>query len=283
MQATSPWPKRSTSPGADPVTGAPAADAGGAGHSSDPTVDSAGQPWAGRHFEPTPFAGDDGSAPEGLVEAIRRFRVREVREADVLEALRGARLLVPMLAVLGEAAPGPHGVLVDKSADLAIVTVAGRDGRRVLPAFSSTAALSAWNPKARPVPVEAERVALAAASEATDLVILDPLSETEFGLRRSMLEALATGRSWTACWSDPDVIGAFADSAFGEEAVEAVELVPGDPDARLVGAELRVALRLRPGLDQVALDALLARLSGRWGADAIIAERVDSLAVALTG
>lgn len=253
------------------------------GHGSGAGADSAGQPWAGRHFEPTPFAGDDGSAPAKLAEAVRRFRAREVREDDVLEALRGARLLVPMLAVLGEAVPGPSGRLVDKSADLAIVTVAARDGRRVLPAFASVAALSAWNPKARPVPVEAERVALAAASEGTDLVILDPLSESEFGLRRGMLESLATGSRWLACWNDPEVITAFAESAFGEQSVESVELAAGDPDARLIGAELKVTLTLAPGLDRAGLDDLLARLGKRWAADPLIASRVDSLAVAVVG
>ncbi|BDI22229.1 SseB family protein [Herbiconiux sp. L3-i23] len=247
----------------------------------DRSADSAGQPWAGRHFETTPFADDDGSAPERLIEAIRRFRSHEVREAEVIDALRGTRLLVPMLAMLGEAAPGPHGALVDKSADLAIVTVATRDGRRVLPAFSSVGAMTAWNPKARPVPVEAERVALAAASEGTDLVILDPVSDTEFGLRRSMLESLATGAAWRGCWSDPDVVGAFASSGFGEDAVQSVELLPGDPDARLQSPELRVRLTLAPGLDRAGLDAVLARLGQRWAADPVIAARVDSLAVSV--
>lgn len=244
--------------------------------------DSAGQPFSGRHFEATPFSGDDGSAPGRLIEAVRRFRLGEVREAEVIEALRGERLLVPMLAMLGEAVPGPHGVLVEKSADLAIVTVAARDGRRVLPAFSSVAAMTAWNPKARPVPVEAERVALAAASEGTDLVILDPLSETEFGLRRSMLESVATGSTWRGCWSDPDVVDAFATSAFREDSVQAVELLPGDPDARLQSAELRVAVGITPGLDQNSLDALLARLGERWAGDPVIATRVDSIAVTVS-
>ncbi|OUD85013.1 hypothetical protein BC477_11420 [Clavibacter michiganensis subsp. michiganensis] len=30
---------------------------------SSPHADSAGTPWAGRSFEPTPFPDDDGSAP----------------------------------------------------------------------------------------------------------------------------------------------------------------------------------------------------------------------------
>lgn len=249
---------------------------------ADPRSDSAGQPWEGRHFEPTPFAGDDGSAPERVVEAIRRFRSGDVSEVEVVEALRGERLLVPMLAMLGEAVPGPHGALVDKSADLAIVTVSGRDGRAVLPAFTSVTAMTGWNPKARPVPVEAERVALAAAAEGTDLVILDPLAPTEFALRRGALRSLATGESWRQPWRDPEVVSAFGATTLIESDVIAVDLVSGDPESRLHGGELKVRLQLRPGLDRAGVTELLARLSERWAADEIIADRVDSLGVSLS-
>lgn len=244
-------------------------------------VDSAGQPWAGRHFEKTSFADDDGSAPAGLRDALIRFRAGESSVVDVVTALRGTRLLVPMLAVLGEAAEGPHGRLVEKSADLAIVTVAARDGRRVLPAFTSVSAMSAWNPKARPVPVEAERVALAAASEDTDLVILDPTSETEHGLRRSSLRALATGTSFLPCWGDPAVIDAVTAATADEEAVRAVRLSPADPRAALDGPELVVALELVPGMDAKRLREVIARIGERWSASEIIADRVDGLTVKL--
>ena len=46
--------------------------------------DSAGVPWEGRHFEPNPAADDDGSAPEPLMAAIRRFRAGEGGEAEVV-------------------------------------------------------------------------------------------------------------------------------------------------------------------------------------------------------
>ena len=63
-------------------------------------TDSAGQPWSGRHFEANTNADDDGSAPEHLIEAIRRFRARELGEAEVLDALRTSRLLIPLVATL---------------------------------------------------------------------------------------------------------------------------------------------------------------------------------------
>jgi hypothetical protein len=241
--------------------------------------DSAGVPWAGRHFEPNPSADDDGSAPEKLIEAVARFRARELGEVEVVEALRDARLLIPLVAVLGADGLSEHGH--DKTQELSIVTVAGPDGRSVLPVFSSVAAMSAWNPAARPVPASAQRVALAAASEQTDLVVLDATSVSEFVVRRPALEAVARSLPWVPSYLDPEVLAAFMTAAEPEPTVLAVQLAPGDPDARLAGPELVVHLTLAAGLDKPTLDGILERLQRRWGASGPIANRVDSLRVAL--
>lgn len=242
-------------------------------------TDSAGQPWAGRHFEPNTAADDDGSAPEHLVEAIRRFRAKELGEVEVLDALRTSRLLIPLVANLGADGLNEHGH--DKTQELAIVTVVGPDGRTVLPAFTSVAAMSAWNPLARPIPADAVRVALAAAHEQTDLVVLDARSATEFAIRRPALWSLANGERWVPSYLDERVLDSFAAGATGEPSLKSIALAPGDPDARLAGPELVVQLAVQPGLDQAALDALLARLQQRWAQSPIIAEHVDSLRVQL--
>ena len=239
--------------------------------------DSAGVPWEGRQFEHGPSSDDDGSAPEKLIEAIRRFHAADLGEADVVDALRDSRLLIPLVAVLGAEGVTEHGH--DKSQELSIVTVAGPDGRTVLPAFTSVAAMARWNPSARPVPATAGRVALAAASEDTDLVVLDALSDTEFVIRRPALWALAQSRPWTPSYADTEVLSEFMDAAEPEPAIVAVQLAPGDPGSRLAGPELIVQLSLAPGLDQAALDAVLARLQERWESSAVIAERVDSMRV----
>lgn len=246
-----------------------------------PGTDSAGVPWEGRSFDHTAPSDDDGSAPERLLEALRRFRSRELGEAEVFEAVRQSRLLIPLVARLGESGHSDAGHPVDKSQELAIVTVAGPDGRTVLPVFTSVGAMAAWNPLARPVPAVGPRVALAAASEATDLVVLDPTSETEFVLRRPALWAMAKSERWTPSYLDENVLSEFIAAAEPEEAVVAVQLAPGDPDARLAGAELIVHLSIRAGLDRSALDALLARLGERWAASSVIADRVDSMSVRL--
>jgi hypothetical protein len=247
------------------------------------SADSAGVPWEGRSFGHSPASDDDGSAPERLIEALRRFRSRELGEADVVDAVRGSRLLIPLVAALGPSAGSgtADGRVVDKTQQLSIVTVEGPDGRNVLPVFTSVDAMSHWNPAARPVPADGVRVALAAADEGTDLVVIDPTSLTEFGIRRPALWAMAKAEPWLPSYLDEAVLEAFMESADGEDALVAIQLAPGDPDARLVSAELVVQLSLVDGLDRGAIDGLLARLQERWSRSQLIAARVDSLAVRL--
>lgn len=244
-------------------------------------ADSAGVPFEGRAFQVNPSADDDGSADPTLLEALRRFRARELGVTEVVAALGGARLLVPLLTERGDEGVGAHGQLVDKTQELALVTVAGPDGRAVLPAFSSVDAMRTWNPVARPIPVAASRAALAAASDGLGAIVLDPGSPTEFVVRRTAFESLATASRFVPCFADERVLQAFLDATAGEPVVRAVQLAPGDPDARLAGPELLLQLALEPGLDRETLDAVLARLGAAWAADPTIAARVDSIAVRL--
>ncbi|MGO4534017.1 SseB family protein [Leifsonia sp. 2MCAF36] len=244
-------------------------------------ADSAGQVWQGREFDDNPFGDDDGSAPAALLGAFAAFRAGEAGAESVVDALRGSRLLIPLVAELGEEGANEVGMLVDKTQELSIVTVAGPDGRTVQPVFSSVTAMQAWNPAARPVPAEGRRVALAAASEGTELIVLDPTSETEFVLRRPAVWAVAQGTPWVPCHRDPAVAEAFRASIASELGVHGVALLSGDPLSRLAGEELVVRLALAAGLTREELDAILARLAQRWAADDVIATRVDSLRVQL--
>ena len=243
-------------------------------------TDSAGQPWAGRSFAHVPPSTDDGSAPPALLDAIERFQAGQAAEADVVDVLREVRLFVPLVARIAE--PGADSeTTAHKRAEMSIVTVAGPDGRNVLPAFSSVEALQRWNPKARPVAQKMQLVALAAASDGTDLVVLDATSPTEFAIRRPALWALAQSLPWTPSYSDPTVLAEFVAAARTEPRVAAVQLVAGDPTARLSGPELVVLVAIDDGADERELEAIVARMRARWTASTVIAERVDSLGVRL--
>lgn len=248
-------------------------------------ADSAGVPWAGRSFAPNPHGADRGDAPAALADALRRFRAGEAGQAAVVAEFGPARLLVPLLAELGGGGTelGEHGLAVDKSQELSIVTVESPDGRRILPVFASVEAMARWNPGARPVPADGVRVALAAADDGTDLVVLDPGSETEFVLRRPAVWAVAQSHEWQPPFESASVHAAFARSIERELAVLGVTLHAGDPDARLAGPELVVRLELVAGLTRDELDAMTARLAHRWAADDVIATAVDSLTVKLVG
>lgn len=251
------------------------------GASGDASADSAGVPWAGRSFEANPHSADDGSADPELLAALTAFRAGDGDAVAVVSAYRQARLLIPLIADKGDEGVGPTGLRVDKTQELSIVTVAGPDGRRVLPVFTSVEAMGRWDAAARPVPADGIRTALSAAADDTDLIVIDPGSPTEFVLRRPAVWAIGQGRPWEPAHTSPDVFTGLHESIGGELAVLDLSVAAGDPDARLRGPELIVRLHLIDGLDKAQLDAVLARLATRWAADDRIAVLVDSLTVKL--
>ena len=246
-----------------------------------PAGDSAGVPWEGRRFQDNPHAADDGSADPALLAALMRFRAGTGDQVEVVDALRSARVLISLIAEKGEEGFAPSGLRVDKTQELSIVTVAAPDGRRVQPVFSSVDTMRRWDATARPIPVEAVRVALSASSEDTDLIVIDPTSETEFVVRRPAVWAIAQGIPWEPSFHSPEVFRALQESVASELSVIDVAVVAGDPDARLRGPELVVVLELMDGLAREALDAVLGRLAQRWAADDRIAVLADSVTVKL--
>ncbi|MDQ2697198.1 MAG: SseB family protein [Actinomycetota bacterium] len=250
-------------------------------HSHDAAADSAGVPWEGRSFHANPHSSDDGSADPALLAALTAFRGGTGGQREVVDAYRTARLLIPLVAAKGDHGIGAHGLAVDKTQELSIVTVAAPDGRRVLPVFSSVDTMKRWDASARPVPADGVRTALAATADDTDLIVLDPGSETEFVLRRPAVWAIGQGHAWDPSFLSPEVFAGLHESIGGELSVIDLAVESGDPDARLRGPELVVKLQLMSGLDKPELDAVLGRLAKRWAADDRIAVLVDSLTVKL--
>jgi SseB protein N-terminal domain len=247
----------------------------------DHRADSAGVPWEGRGFQANQHSGDDGSADPALLAALLAFRDGSGDQKGVIDAYRSARLLIPLVAEKGDEGIGAHGLAVDKTQELSIVTVAAPDGRRVLPVFTSVEAMGRWDAAARPVPADGARTAVAASTDDTDLIVIDPASPTEFVIRRPAVWAIAQGHDWEPSFASPEVFAGLQQSIGGELAVIDLAVQPGDPDARLRGPELIVRLHLMHGLDKDELDAVLSRLAARWAADHRIAVLVDSLTVKL--
>ena len=116
-----------------------------------------------------------------LAQALVRLADEPRAEVDVVAALAEARLFVAVVAV------------TDQAAQMALLTMTEADGRRALPVFTSVAALAAWRPEARPVPVPGPRAALSAVAEGCDLLDLDPAGPTRFLVRRPAVWALGRG------------------------------------------------------------------------------------------
>ena len=108
------------------------------------------------------FPDDDGLIDPRLAEALGD-------DSAVLSVYGEVRVFVPIVAIRGELATDGS----DKSADMAAVFMTGADGRKALLTFSSVAALEAWNPLARPVPVWGREAAQAALDEGASALLLD--------------------------------------------------------------------------------------------------------------
>jgi hypothetical protein len=140
------------------------------------------------------FPGDDGAPPAALTEALRVYREDpDGGYLPALAALCGSRVLVPVVAVLGEVEHDEQGLAHDKSSDMAAVLMQHPDGRTALLAFTGTDALTAWNPDGRPVPVPAATAALSAVQDGAGALLVDLAGPVRFVVEGEDLTALARG------------------------------------------------------------------------------------------
>lgn len=244
-------------------------------------TDSAGTPWEGRSFEQNSFSDDDGKAPAELIAVMAAFRSGEAEIEQVVDQIRAARLLVPLIAALGESEIGAHGKKVDKSAKLSIVTVRSPDDQESLVAFSSVEAMSSWNPLARPVPTDAIRLCLAAASQMSTRVVVDPGSDTEFVIRRPAIAKIAQSLPWVAPEKNLEVLAVIRESIAREELVLGFEAKTADPQSVLKGPELEISITLEAGAKPLVVRDLIERVSSFWSKSEEFATSVDSVAIKL--
>ncbi len=238
--------------------------------------DSAGVPWAGREFSQNAFANDDGSTPAELARVLAK---ETIDKQELFVALERSRLLIPLLADLGEGEVGPHGQMVDKSADLSVVAVSTPDKQTALPVFASVADMSSWNSDARPVPIESRRVALAAIAEGHTRIILNPATRP-IAIRRPMLAALAQIKSWLNPAGSGWVKDWVGQVAMNHPLISSVDLFDGDPLCNLSHAELTIQLGLRPKISPENLKQLLTDFTQELQTEKF-QEVVDSIAYRL--
>jgi hypothetical protein len=178
------------------------------------------------------FSDDDGTADVGVRAALAPWGADRSAEPGVLAALRTARLLVPIVAVLGEVEEDEHGLRREKSSDMAVPTLTAGD-RRALPAFTSVAALARWDPAARPVAVPLHQALQAAVHEGADTLVLDLAGPVPYQLTGPALRAAAEGRTSTEPLDDPAVVEAVRSVVAAEPAVLSAHLGPGSADGTL--------------------------------------------------
>jgi SseB protein N-terminal domain len=188
---------------------------------------------------------DRGDADPQVAAALGAFAAGRGSEHAALAALARARLLVPVVAVLAEAAPaggtaagpggaaGPaRGLRREKTSEMALPTLLGSDGRRAVLAFTCLPSLTGWRPDARPVPVTAPQVWQAGTHEAS-AVVIDIAGPVPFAVDGARLAALAEGRPAPLPHNDPDVRALAAAALASEPLIAGFVLLPGGGDSDL--------------------------------------------------
>ncbi len=139
------------------------------------------------------FAGDDGSADPALADVLAQYAKGSQNGRALVAALRNARLLVPVVAVLESTQASAEEPQQEKDSSMATVTVLAPDGRKALLAFTSVQGLAAWRADARPVPVRGAQAAQAALADNCDTLLVDTAGPVAFALTGPELQVLAQG------------------------------------------------------------------------------------------
>jgi hypothetical protein len=140
---------------------------------------------------------DDGSAAPAVAAALAAYQDGTAGPAEVLGALTGARLLVPVVALLTSSEVGEHGLRQEKESEMALPKLVGKDGRQAVLAFTCAEALTRWRPDARPIQATTLQVCRAAAGERAAAVVVDVAGPVPYVIEGEVLEALAAAATGT--------------------------------------------------------------------------------------
>ncbi|MET8623394.1 SseB family protein [Kitasatospora sp. NPDC004669] len=215
------------------------------------------------------FSDDDGTADPALAAALARWSQDRTAEPEVLAALTPTRLMVPIVAILGEVEVDEHGHQHDKTSDMAVPVLEAPDGRRALPAFTSLETLTRWRADARPAPTAAPQAAMVAFSERADTLLIDPAGPVPFLLTGARLRALAENRPYLPPVTDPEVREAVRALLAAEPQVVSGLLAPSEDSDGVL------AVVFDPALDQPGLQAAAQRVGRAVAGDPVLRVRLD--------
>ena len=246
----------------------------------DHSTDSSGVPWEGRSFQPNPHAGDDGQTPPEVADALAAFRDGTGTFAQLANALADSRALIPLVTHAGDEFDAENPVMEDKIQELAVVTLEGPNGEKVYPAFTSADAMRAWKADARPIPIDFRRVALAAAGESVDRIVVNPGTD-QIVLRRPTVWAIAQGETVVSPWESDALLTDVREALSTIDPVLAVSLESVDVRATGLGPELRLVVTLVAGLDEPTMKAVVSEIHSRAASSLLLTQATDSLEIAL--
>lgn len=239
---------------------------------------------AGRIIPQPQFPADEGGADPRLGAVLDAYAAGRVGEHAVIAELIGARLLVPVVAVLSQdTPPGEDTPLGDgqwaalgersqesrksrqtreKESEMALPTLVGADGRRGLLGFTSLETLAMWRPDARPVAVYSQQACQAVLDENADALVIDVAGPVPFAVDGYRLRLFAEGRPIPLPHEDPDVLAAI-EAAFGtEQGVTGIRVGAGNTTELSVRFTLTGDADERATVQRVA-DRLTELLRGR--------------------
>ena len=141
------------------------------------------------------FADDRGEPDPDLRTFMAQAYVDHEAYLRTVAALCTGRFLLPIVADGDESSGGPDP---ERHAEMAAVLLEAADGRKAVVVFSGIDTLSAWNPRARPVPCTLDDVAATAVETAATAVLIDPDGPHPVVLEGELVAQLALGRRLVA-------------------------------------------------------------------------------------
>ena len=198
-----------------------------------------------------------------------------------------------MVAQLSQVHLTAEGLVSDKEADMALVSIQSPDGRRALPVFTCVDYLTQWHAQARPVAASMRKTSLSAVEDNNQLIVVNPGQDPTFVVRRPAIWAIAKEQPWVPSYNH---------GAVSQDVRQLIRLMPQVEDVQLAaaagvdsrsvngrilaggghGPELEITLVLKPGMTREQLDTTITDFQQRLAASEVISELVDSVQIKLS-